>query len=95
MADADVVKGFGEENAEILLQEGLARLGKCEQDLSSDLKLATWKVVLASWIKLQCRVGNRWFSDNLHMGSIYGISKAVSAELREPAKYTMAETRGT
>lgn len=83
VADGDTLQGYGEEYALVLLQNGLRRLGRPEEDLLSDLKLAPWKVVLASWIKLQCGVSNRWFSANLRMGSIYGISKAVSAELRK------------
>jgi REP element-mobilizing transposase RayT len=84
LADVDkTVLGFGQEKASALLQTGLVRLSKASEDLVSDLKLADWKVVLASWIKLQCGVSNRWLSENLHMGSIYSISKAVCAELRE------------
>ena len=82
-SDFDGISAFGEERADVLLETGLVCLRKATQDLQSDLKLARWKVVLASWIKQQCGVGNRWLSENLHMGSIYGISKAVSAELRE------------
>ena len=79
-ADCDVVKGYGEEYAQDLLQEGLSHLNKGTEDVVSDLKLAAWKVVLASWIKLQCGVGNRWFSENLCMGNICSLSKAVSDE---------------
>ncbi len=75
-----MVQGNG---AQVLLQEGLSRLDKRSQDLASDLKLAAWKVILASWIKLQCGFGNRWFSKHLYMGSIYSLSKAVSAELSQ------------
>jgi putative transposase len=72
--------GYGEERAETLLEEGLRRLGKKEADLSSDRKLAPWKVVLAGWIKRHCAVTNRWFSETMHMGNIYSISKAVTQE---------------
>ena len=72
--------GYGEERAETLLEEGLRRLGRKQPDLSSDRKLAAWKVVLAGWIKLHCGVTNRWFSEAMHMGNIYGISKAVTQE---------------
>ena len=72
--------GYGEERAETLLEEGLRRLGKKGADLSSDRKLAPWKVVLAGWIKRHCAVTNRWFSEAMHMGNIYGISKAVAQE---------------
>lgn len=72
--------GYGEERAETLLEEGLRRLGKKGADLSSDRKLAPWKVVLAGWIKRHCAVTNRWFSETMHMGNIYGISKAVTQE---------------
>ena len=82
----ELLSGFGEARAEVLLQEGLSRLGKEERELASDRKLAPWKVVLAGWIKLQCGVSNRWLSENLRMGSIYGISKAVAAETQTGRK---------
>ena len=31
-------------------------------------------------------IGNRWFSEHLYMGSIYSISKAVSAELSQGSR---------
>ena len=86
----DLLYGFGEARAEVLLQEGLRRLGKAEGELASDRKVAPWKVVLASWIKLQCGVSNRWFSENLHMGNIYSISKAIAAETRMGRKRSKA-----
>ena len=58
--------GYGEERAETLLEEGLQRLGKKDADLSSDRKLAPWKVVLAGWIQRHCAVTNRWFSETMH-----------------------------
>jgi hypothetical protein len=82
----DPLYGFGEARAEVLTQEGLSRLGKEERELTSDRKLAHWKVVLASWIKLQCGVSNRWFSENLHMGNTCSMSKAVAAETRTGSK---------
>jgi hypothetical protein len=82
----DLLDGFGEAYAEILLQEGLKRLGKEERELASDRKLAQWKVVLASWIRRQCGVSNRWFSENLYMGNLYGISKAIGAETKAGRK---------
>lgn len=77
-----LLNGFGQAYADILLEKGLKRLGKGASELASDRKLAHWKVVLASWIKLQCGVSNRWFSENLYMGNIYGISKAIAAETK-------------
>ena len=82
LSGIDKLRGFGEERAEVLLAEGLALIGKDLHELVSDLKLAPWKVTLAGWIKLQCGVSNRWLSENMNMGSIYSISKAVSAELK-------------
>ena len=37
-------------------------------------------MILASWLKVQYGVSNRWLSEHLQMGNIYGISKLVSAE---------------
>lgn len=78
--------GFGEAYAEVLMQEGLSCLGKEKRHLAADRKLAHWKVVLAGWIKLQCGVSNRWLSENLYMGNIYSISKAVAAETKTGSK---------
>jgi hypothetical protein len=39
------VGGYGPERAQMLLEEGLRRLGKRDADLSADRKLAAWKVV--------------------------------------------------
>jgi len=35
---------------------------------------------------LRCGVGSRCFSEHLYMGSIYSISKAVSAELSQGSR---------
>jgi hypothetical protein len=54
--------------------------------LSERYLIVVHDVVLASWIKLQCGLSNRWFSENLHMGNIYSISKAVAAETKTDSK---------
>jgi putative transposase len=87
--------GYGPERAERLLERGLERLGKRSQDLETDLKLAEWKVVLAAWIRLQCGVSNRWFSEWMHMGSIYNVSKAVIGELRRKGQGRLWRVLGT
>ncbi len=53
--------------------------------MAASPRLAEWKVALAAWIKLQCGVSNRWFSEAMRMGGINGISKAVAAQLRKKA----------
>jgi len=80
--------GFDEERGDLCLRRGLSRLGKSERDLAADRKLAPWKVVLASWIKLQCGVSNRWLSEHMAMGNVYSISKAVSAEIKKANRRT-------
>lgn len=87
--------GYGEALAHGLLEEGLRRLRKTVTDLQSDRKLAGWKVVLAAWIKRQCAVTNRWFGETLHMGNIYGISKALSQECRSPQQTRLWRLLGT
>lgn len=86
---------YGEERALALLQEGLRRLGKARPDLRSDRKLAAWKVVLAGWIKQHCGVTNRWFSETMHMGNLYGICKALAQERRSPRHPQLWRTLGT
>jgi putative transposase len=75
---------FGDAGGEVLLTQGLLRLGKTNEDLITDGKCCEWKVALASWIKSQCGVSNQWLSDHLHMGSIYTISRVVAHENRRP-----------
>ena len=75
--------GFGNDQAEVLLNKGLKLLGKTEQDLKSDLKMAPWKITLACWIKVQCGVNNRWFSDNMNMGVVCNISKVIALESKK------------
>jgi len=87
--------GHGEERAEVLLEEGLRRLGKTASDLQSDRKLAAWKVVLAGWIKQHCGVTNRWFSETMHMGNLYGISKAITQERKEHRHTRLRRALGT
>ena len=72
--------GFGSDSAEVLLERGLRRLGKTGNDLKVERKLTPWKVALASWIKQQCGVNNQWFSEHMHMGTIYTISNAIAKE---------------
>ncbi len=64
---------YGEDLAEMLLEQGLAALGKTSVDLAVGRKLESWKVVLATWIKEHAGVNNRWFSERLHIGTIYNI----------------------
>lgn len=78
--------GFGEDRAESLLDDGLIRLGKTEQDLRLDLKMAPWKITLACWIKVQCGVNNRWFSDHMNMGAACNVSKVIILESKKAVK---------
>ncbi len=86
---------YGEERAEFLLEKGLQRLGKRGSDLQSDHKLAAWKVVLAGWIKHHCGVPNRWFSETMHMGNLYGISKAIAQERQSHRQARLWQILGT
>lgn len=78
---------FGKEGAELLLKRGLASLAKPARDLEDDRKGAVWKVVLASWVKSQCGVGNQWLSEHLFMGNMHNVSRMVSQELKAPQKH--------
>ena len=75
---------FGDEGGEVLLAEGLRRLGKTDADLQNDRKGSEWKIVLASWIKSQCGVSNQWLSEHLRMGSMYYVSRTVCEENKRP-----------
>jgi REP element-mobilizing transposase RayT len=73
---------FGNDGGHVLLQRGLSCLKKDEKDLLSDRKGALWKIVLASWIKVQCGVSNAWLSEHLHMGHPSNVSRMISIETK-------------
>lgn len=79
----DLACCFGNDGGELLLQRGLARMKKKEEDLASDPKGAPWKVVLAGWIKSQCGVSNQWLSEHLHMGHPSNISRMIALETHD------------
>lgn len=62
-------------------------MAKPARDLEDDRKGAVWKVVLASWVKSQCGVGNQWLSEHLFMGNMHNVSRMVSQELKAPQKH--------
>ena len=54
-----------------------------------DLFTVSGSAARFEWVRidsLRCGVGNCWFGEHLYMGSIYSISKAVSAELGQGSR---------
>jgi len=82
-----LANSFGNDGGEILLQHGLSRLKKQEEDLVSEPKGAPWKVVLAGWVKSQCGVSNQWLSDHLHMGHPSNISRMITLATEDSRAY--------
>jgi hypothetical protein len=62
----------------------LRRLGRTEGDLAAAAKSADWKVTLAVAMRTQTIAPHRWIAMHLRMGSLYEVSRLVSAWLRQP-----------
>ena len=62
-----------------LLDTLLKALNKSKDDIDSDTKSASWKVMIAYYLKKNTAVTNRWLSDNLNMGAVQGVSRYVAA----------------
>ncbi len=75
-----------EDNGYLLQVVNYIHLNPVRADIV-DLKGAPWKVVLASWIKSQCGVSNRWLSEHLHMGHPSNISRMITLATRDPSTH--------
>lgn len=63
---------------EMLLETGLASLGKDEASIETDLKSARWKVMLAALLKQKTSATNAWITGQLNMGTSDAVSRYVS-----------------
>ena len=61
-----------------LLDQLLRAVNKGPQDIVSDPKSASWKVVIAYYLKTHTAVTNGWISTHLNMGIVQGVSRYVS-----------------
>ena len=81
----------GQETRESLQQKLLDELFKNARRTRSDLrpsaKIADWKVPLAAATKARTTVTNRWLPKELHMGSLYEVSRQVAAFQRTTTIY--------
>ena len=71
---------------EMLLEKGLASLGKEAAAIDSDLKSARWKVMLAALLKQKTSATNVWITGQLNMGTPDAVSRYVS-EFRASGGY--------
>jgi REP element-mobilizing transposase RayT len=84
----DLWKGFESREArelywDNLLDKLLMILGKDKADIESDNKSASWKVMVAYYLKTHTAVSNGWISKNLNMGAVQGVSRYVAAFVKE------------
>lgn len=63
---------------EMLLEKGLASLGKDAASIATDLKSAKWKIMLAALLKQKTSATNVWITRQLHMGTPDAVSRYVS-----------------
>ena len=63
---------------ERLLDQMLAYHKKSQRDIERDKKSATWKVMIAHYLKRHTAVTNRWLSHRLNMGVLNGVSRYVA-----------------
>ena len=67
------------------LKRELAQIRRRPEELRTDSKSAGWKVRLASKLKAETTVTNRWLSLHLHLGALHEVSRKVSAWSRRQA----------
>ncbi len=61
-----------------LLDQLLKAVRKGHHDIVSDPKSASWKVMIAYYLKTHTAVTNGWISTHLNMGIVQGVSRYVS-----------------
>jgi len=52
--------------------------GKCRSNILSEKKSASWKVMIAYYMKKNTLVSNAWLGEHLYMGRPQGVSQYVS-----------------
>lgn len=72
-------KEIREAQCEEALHRALRKLGKSAEQAQNDRKSAAWKVAIAAHWKTTTQAGNRWLSEQLHMGSPVAVSQYVGA----------------
>ena len=60
-----------------LLDRALRVLDRDPASARSEPKSAAWKIAVATWLKQRTSVGNRWLTEQLHMGSPDAVSHYV------------------
>ena len=63
---------------EMLLEKGLSAMGKDAKSITTDLKSANWKVMLATLLKQKSSATNVWITQQLNMGTPDAVSRYVS-----------------
>lgn len=62
---------------ETILKHGMKALGKTKADIQSDKKSASWKVMIAYFMKERTSVSNVWLAKRLNMGVPQGVSRSI------------------
>ena len=79
------LKEFNELRWELCLAKALKALKKSEADTTDAKRSEPWKLAIASKMKRETSVSNKWLSKRLHMGVARGVSSncAIYRKQRE------------
>jgi hypothetical protein len=69
------LKEFNGEHWEHCLAKALKALKKPEANAPDAERLARWNLAIASKMKRETSVSNKWLSERLHMGVALGVSR--------------------
>ncbi len=70
------------------LEEGRTHLKKTTETSLSDKKSAFWKLMIATWMRQQTSVPNKWLAHNLRMGTSGTVSAYVGQFIRKGGPQT-------
>jgi hypothetical protein len=85
LLEHEQLKEFNEERWELCLAKALKALKKSEADTTDAKRSDPWKLAIASKMKRETSVSNKWLSERLHMGVARGVSSncAIYRKRRE------------
>ncbi len=79
---------LSERNWSQLLEKGMTHFQKTIEASRSDKKSAFWKLMMATWMRQQTNVSNKWLAENLHMGTPGTVSAYVGQFSRRKGTQT-------
>jgi hypothetical protein len=77
------LKAFNKQHWEVCLTKALKALNRTQKDVTDATRSARWKLAIASTLKRETSVSNKWLSGRLHMGVARGVSSNCAVYRRE------------